>query len=304
MSEQADESFCAVAQLWMESKYASVKPYTAEKYRANLEKHLLPAFGNRKVSDISCDLVTDFLEDMMKGKGPGRKPVSENTAHAMLVQLHNILRFASEECGLNVQEISGASLKKRHTQPRILSREEERLLRERLAEGENLRNLGILLCLDAGLRVGELSALKWEDISLRDHTVYIHRSVIRVPVHTGDTRTKLQLTTPKGEQSVRRVPVPEADALRLEPFRGPDENFFLTGDAEKFADNRTLQYHLKKIMTTCGIENAGFNTLRDTFAVRYLEGGGSLLQLSRILGHINVAFTAGHYLPACEEQPS
>lgn len=84
-----------------------------------------------------------------------------------------------------------------------------------------------------------------------------------------------------------------------EQYRAESELFLLTGDAESFADPRTMQYHLKKVMKSCEIEKAGFSTLRDTFAVRYLENGGNLMQLSGILGHINVSFTAGRYLPAC-----
>lgn len=304
MIEMPDDSFRAVAELWMDSKYATVRPYTAAMYRSNLEKHLLPAFGDLRIQEISRDSVSRFLTDMVTGNESGKQPVSENTAHAMLTQLHNILDFAEEACGCSVQEISGITLKKKTSVPRVLTREEERRLRDRLTENLTLRNLGILLCLDAGLRVGELCALKWEDLSAQEHTIHIHRSVIRVPVHGGNSRTELQLTAPKGEQSVRTVPVPEDLQALLEQARAGDAVFLLTGDSASFADPRTMQYHLKRLMKACGIENAGFNTLRDTFAVRYLEDGGNLLQLSRILGHINVSFTAGHYLPACEPLPS
>ena len=341
MIEIQDDSFRTVSMLWLEKKEAAVKRSTAEGYRKNLRKHLLPAFGDLRVSEISPEKASAFLEMLTTKGSPGCPPVSANTAMANLSQLRSILDYAAREHGFAVQNLYGVRMKKQEKALRILTREEEQRLRRALAGDLNLRNLGILLCLDTGMRLGELCALKWEDVAGDGRSIFIHRTAARLcdrsegsdrlsgteseesaarlrkrgegserlsgtepeeaaarlPAQGAGAKTRLFITSPKGDQSIRTVPVPAEDAALLRQFRAADEVFLLTGEADRFADNRTIQYYLKRVQKGCGLEGISFNDLRDTFAVRCLESGGSILRLSEILGHINVAFTAGHYLP-------
>ena len=293
---EADDSFRTISALWLAEKEAAVKQSTVEGYRKNLRKHLLPAFGDLRVSEISPEKASAFLEMLTTEGSPGCPPVSVNTAMAILTQLRSILDYAAKEHACMVQSLYGVRMKKKEKALRILTSEEEQRLRRVLTGNLNLRNLGILLCLDTGMRQGELCALTWEDVSEDGRSILIRRTVTRLPARGTGAKTLLQITSPKGDQSIRTVPVPAEDAALLRQFRGADETFLLTGEADSFADNRTIQYYLKRVLKSIGMEEVGFNDLRDTFAVRYLEAGGSVLRLSEILGHINVAFTAGHYL--------
>ena len=69
--------------------------------------------------------------------------------------------------------------------------------------------LGILICLYMGLRLGEICALKWEDIDFQRKTIHINRTVQRIQVEQEDRKTILYEGPPKTLCSVREIPIPE-----------------------------------------------------------------------------------------------
>ena len=78
--------------------------------------------------------------------------------------LRSIFNYAADEKNLAVANITGISIKASHTNMRVLSVSEQEKLEIALREDLNPCNLGILLCLYTGIRIGELCALTWNDI--------------------------------------------------------------------------------------------------------------------------------------------
>ena len=75
-------------------------------------------------------------------------------------------------------------------------------------ENFNFRNLGILLCLSTGMRIGEVCALKWEDVDLAKRVVTISKTIERIYIIDGDRRhTELIISTPKTQNSHREIPL-------------------------------------------------------------------------------------------------
>lgn len=62
----------------------------------------------------------------------------------------------------------------------ILSKKEKDKLEKYCLEENNLKTLGILICLNTGIRIGELCALKWENINLEERKIYIKKTIERV----------------------------------------------------------------------------------------------------------------------------
>lgn len=60
------------------------------------------------------------------------------------------------------------------------------------------RNIGILISLYSGIRIGELCALKWEDIDFKKGIVDIHKTIQRIYIKDKDKNiSKVIITTPK-----------------------------------------------------------------------------------------------------------
>lgn len=81
---------------------------------------------------------------------------------------------------------------------RVLNKTEQTQLCEYILEKPEPCNIGILVCLFTGLRIGEICALRWEDISFSDQSIYIHHTLQRIQTHQDHgERQKLLRQRPK-----------------------------------------------------------------------------------------------------------
>ena len=112
----------------------------------------------------------------------------------------------------------------------------------------------------------------------------------------GEKKTKVVITTPKSECSIRTIPLPDSISQLLQKNRKGDETFFLTGMREKYVEPRTMENRFKKVLMKAGIDEANFHALRHTFATRCIELGFDIKSLSEILGHASVNITLNRYV--------
>ena len=172
--------------------------------------------------------------------------------------------------------------------------DQERLYRY-LVEHPSPRNLGILLSLFTGLRIGEVCALRWEDISLRERTLHVHKTMQRIQVD-GEKKTAIVVTAPKSICSNRLIPIPTSVMVVIEQFFPTRQGYVLTGSNVKSVEPRTMQNYFKRILKVNDIEPVNFHALRHTFATRCVEVGFDVKSLSEILGHANVNITMNRYV--------
>lgn len=181
---------------------------------------------------------------------------------------------------------------------RVLNRKEEEELIRFLMKGMDLCRFGVYMAMRTGVRIGELCALRWRDISFETDTIFIRHTVqrIRSGEEAAGAKTKLLLGPPKSDSSDRTIPLmPDLEALcRVFYPKNPD-HFVLTGTG-RCMDPRKLQRRLKKYTEECGLEGIHFHTLRHTFATRCVEAGFDVKTLSEILGHADIGITMNQYV--------
>lgn len=84
-----------------------------------------------------------------------------------------------------------------------------------IQEHFTFRNLGVLICLSSGMRIGEICALTWEDIDTDNGVISVNRTIQRIYViEEGTRKTELILDTPKTKNSIREIPM-NRDLIRL-----------------------------------------------------------------------------------------
>jgi integrase len=180
----------------------------------------------------------------------------------------------------------------------VLSRGEQKRLEENIYANPDLCNCGILLCLYTGLRIGELCALKWENISLPDKVIHVTKTMQRTQKLTDreKIRTEVIITEPKSACSNRKIPIPKNIVRVLTPLQASPDAFFLSGRSDRYVEPRTMQNRFRHVLSQSNIDVMNFHVLRHTFATRCVELGFDIKSLSEILGHANVNITLNRYV--------
>lgn len=267
---------------WLQKKKPVIKESTYIKYWKVLEKHIKPALGNCKPKSITEEAVNFFVGDL-------EARLSAKTIKDVLAVLRAVLKYSG--C---TRELAVPLPKEQSREARVLSQSEQSVLIQRLSGSQDRRDLGTLLVLLTGIRIGELCALRWEDVSMEDDTIHIRSTIQRLSDENGGTR--IIISTPKSDKSRRVIPMTQiasAVCRRMEPGEG----FLLTG-SERYLEPRAMQYHLQRITKECGLEGVHFHTLRHTFATRCMEVGFDIKSLSEILGHSTTGITLDRYIHA------
>lgn len=289
--------FSTVALDWFKSIKSQTKESTQNKYFNMLTHYILPSYGERTLDSITYDFIKSSCNRLLISGGKNGKGLSTKTVMDVLSIIRNILKFAIKK-GMYVP-CDGSSIQVKHTAVpmRVLSKtEQEQLCKYILAEPEPC-NIGILVCLFTGLRIGEICALRWEDISFADQIIYIHHTLQRIQNQANDERkTKIVITTPKSSCSIRTIPIPDELSIILATYQRKSVGYLLTNDDNKFMEPRTMQNRFKKVLKLSGIEAINFHALRHTFATRCIELDFDIKSLSEILGHSTVNITLNRYV--------
>lgn len=289
--------FRQVAEDWFVFLKPRLKESSIIKYRNILNLYLLPEYGERRMSEISRADVTAFGNELLTRGGARQKGLSPKTVTGIIALMKSIFEYAVSEMAFPAPDIRGVCVKQPQKPLRVLSRVEQQKLSSYLCRNLSPCNLGVLTCLYTGLRIGEICALKWEDILFDEQYLYVHKTMQRLQTLSEEgAKTEIRISAPKSECSVRRIPIPGKLFRLLVSCRQPDDAFFLTGYPERYIEPRTLENRFKLTLERCGISNAHFHTLRHTFATRCVELGFDVKSLSEILGHSTVNITMNRYV--------
>ena len=293
------ELFSAIAVEWLEHVQLQVKESTGNKYERILNKYILPVYGQKKPECITYELIESECNRLLQYGGKKENGLSPKTVSDILSVLRSILKFAEKKNYKIVCDGKSIQIKQHNPKMRVFSIMEEKRLHQYLCKNITPCNIGIILCLFTGLRVGEVCALKWEDISFIEQTLHVHHTLQRISNREqteSGKKTKVVLTSPKSECSIRVIPLADDVEQLLLNYRTSASGYVLTNDTFKFIEPRTMQNHFKKALRECNIEEANFHTTRHTFATRCIELGFDVKSLSEILGHATVNITMNRYV--------
>ncbi len=296
-SSKEETLLSAVAARWEQNIVQQVKESTFVKYHTIINNHILPVLGNTPVEAMTHEKIEYLVLQLMNNGGRYGAPLSPRTVSDILSVLRSILRFARRYGAVVPCDGSSVKVRQKPAEIRVLTCYEQEKLCQYIYENISLRNVGILLSLYTGLRVGEICALQWEDINLNERLLYVRHSMQRIQnLETTEKRTRIIVSTPKSISSSRAIPLPESLAHLIESLPSEKNGYFLTGQKNNFVEPRTMQYHFRRVLEHCGIENVNYHALRHTFATRCVELGFDVKSLSELLGHSTVTMTMERYV--------
>ena len=286
-----------IANFWREDKRQYVKQSTMAVYLLSLENHILPAFGS-KMGVTEEDVQAFALEKLNGG-------LSQKTVKDILIVLKMVLRFGEKQGWLSHTEWR---VKYPTSQPAIalpiLTKANQKKLMAYLKDNFSFLNLGILVCLSTGLRIGEVCALRWSDIDMVTGTLYVNRTIERIYiVDTEKPHTELVVNTPKTKNSLREIPLSKELVRVLRPLmKIVNVNYYILTNDMKPTEPRTYRNYFNRLLRQLDIPRLKFHGLRHSFATRCIESHCDYKTVSVLLGHADISTTLNLYVHPNEEQ--
>lgn len=280
---------------WLENKKKKVKKSTYLIYKYMVEKYINPELGDIRIKELEEYDFTDYIGNLSEKLAP-------KTIKDILTVLKSILYYIEGKYNIKIKVDEIVNPKQNKNPMKILSKDEQKKLEKICLEENNLKSLGIIICLNTGLRIGEICALKWENIDLDRKEIKVRKTLERM--YDYNEKTKIIIDTPKSESSVRDIPISNKIYELLINIKNKYTNdcYFLSGKKDKFVEPGNYRAYFKRILKKCKIKNNyKFHILRHTFATNCLEVGMDVKALSEILGHSSVEITLNKYIHSSTE---
>lgn len=283
--------------IWLnEYKKRNVRPSTHANIYNNIKTHIKPALGKVKLKDLRAEMVQKFINEC-SDKGLARDSVEH-----ILSCVYGALEQAMDNDLIPKNVAAKVILpKKEKKEMRVLTPEEQTRFIE-AAKNKRHGELFILL-LATGLRIGEATALTWDDINFEAGTLSVNKTITRSFDDTAPAgkRHPRIISDPKTKSSRRVIPLLPSVVQMLKDKKEYDEpnpkNLLYTSMDGDIVSHLTIRSRFHRILEEANIERKGLHlhSLRHSFATRGLEQGVELKVMQEFLGHASIKMTADIY---------
>lgn len=282
------KTFQDVSKIWCDAKRPIVKHSTMCAYLLTLQTHLLPWFGTMETI-AECD-VQQFVIDKC-ASGLARKTVRD-----MVAVLKSIVKYGNKHGIFHFEEweIEYPTDTENKLLP-TLSLNHQRILMNHLIEQPTQQNIGVLLALCTGMRIGEVCALQWEYVDFTQRIITVRHTVGRI--YNCELKTTERIhTSPKTKNSCREIPISKQLFQSLKTVRKQSQSPYVVGTSTQSKEPRSYRDYFSRLLKRLNIPHLVFHGLRHTFATRCIESQCDYKTVSVILGHSNVATTLNLYV--------
>lgn len=264
------------------------KPTTLRDAGSIIRNHLLPAFGDWRLEDVSAEAVEKWARDL----GRDDRPLSNRSKQKVIVIFHGLMERARRVWKLPSNPV--ADIDRPHTAPSaggidVFSPEEVLALVRHAADEQD----GTLFLTAAftGLRQGELVALRWRNVDFSGQHIRVTASY-----------TNGALTSPKSGK-VRAVPMAPAVAEALARLSHRehwtrDDDLVFPGAAGGYLDASALLRRYKRALAAAGLRPLRFHDLRHTFGTTMIRKA-DIVRVQEWMGHADIETTRKylHFAP-------
>lgn len=285
-----------------------LKPSSFERYEGLYRNYIdNSSIGNIKLVDLRTNHIQSYYNSLVaeEGKSPSTIKTINKCLKSCLNQALKEGFIMKNYCTLITLPKGSISDKSPIS---VLSLEEQQIF---MSECIN-RNNGMIyiIALGTGLRLGELLALKWTDINLKDNFISITKSIKSTYTIDSEGNRTFQIIEqePKTKNSIRNVPLNESIISLLQQHRKNqllsrdsnidiyfDNNLVFSTPTGNYLNESNVRKTFKRILKKCNLKEIRFHDLRHTFATRLFENGIAPKTVQTILGHSDISTTLNIY---------
>ena len=291
---------------WIDRKLETgeIKKPTYERYKIDFERYF-QVFGERKIKSVTEDEIEDFVLDCITQFHLTQKAYSN-----LRIIIYGIFKrarkkkyvqFGITEVISNMEmsrKIFKSSRKADYEE--VFDDEEFEKLEKGLIENLDLTNLGLLLMLFTGIRVGELAVLKWDDYD--GSSIKILRTETRFKDNTGKYAYEVK-ETPKTEAGIREVVIPPQCKWIIRKMRciNPFGVYMFEKNGKRlktYIFRKRLYYICDKI----GIPRRSPHKIRKTYASKLIDADVEEAIIRAQMGHTDIKTTKDYYYYSTQDQ--
>lgn len=215
-----ETKFNYVVDEWMRLKATELSPSSIVKYRGLISKYIKPYFNDIQCSAINNETINDFLLKLKMSEAD--VSLSNGTKRTIIMILNKTCAYGYAKNYIEQVVYVKPCLSKKKPVVETFSTTEQKRIEKYIFSEHNLYSLAILLALYSGMRIGEICALKWEDIDISQGAIYVKKTVYRLRedmVLDADNKTVLIINEPKSACSYRVIPIPKAIIQYIQTFK-------------------------------------------------------------------------------------
>lgn len=251
-------------------------------------------FKDSSIGDtILRDIKTIHLQEFINEK----TDLSKSTMLKIKQLLNSAFISAINNNMIRINPVSGLKLpnsKNEIKEIEILTREEQNKYVNAL---RGIYRLILLTALYTGMRMGELLALKWENVDLDGYEINVVETSKRVKKYNneGEGINTVITKKPKTSSGERIIPLPMFIVEMLVELKKDKGYVFITSDGTRMSDSNLRRANFENCKRA-GIRNISLHALRHTYATRLIENGVDIKTVSELLGHSSVEITLNTYV--------
>jgi len=294
VKEHTNVKFTGNLQAWLsfwldDLEKPNIKLSTYSSYRSKIENHILPILGNKMLNKLNSNDIQSWLDELIiKGLRP-------NSVRAIYRILNAALQKAVYKHCLFINSCANVMLPTiKSVQINALTISEQKRL-----EKEACRSKGgeaIILALYTGMRIGEISALKWDNIDFENNIIRVQETLQRITAYENDAiKTKIIIDVPKSNMSFRIIPFGCYLKKYLLKLKTRTNNDYVISYKGRYVEPRTISYRFRQMTKKADLVDITFHGLRHTYATRCMECGIDIVSLSQLLGHASTKMTLDTY---------
>lgn len=300
--QEENPTIAEVFREWLEKKiaYKEIQKGSADRYETDFERFFInTGFADKRIKRVEEDELEEFIRMQIAEKNLTMKAYS-----GLRILIRGIWKYAKKRkwTTISVSEFFGDLDISRNTFRKVIIEKEDQVFSEDevpaiaqyIRENITIWNLGVLLVLQTGVRVGELSALKHED--WQSNILKIRRTEIRYKDENGKNTVGIKEFA-KTDAGVRDIILSESgmETLRLIVKLNPNGEYLFENEQGKRIRGNTFNKRLDGILKQLGFHHRSIHKGRKTYGTTLIDSGCEDSLVMNQLGHTSIETSRKYY---------
>lgn len=247
------------------------------------KKGLIKIFGDADIDVFTQEYLQNYINECQK-QGTPKKTICGRLS----------LLFLALKPYKTYQHFRFIAVEQDRKEKKVYSESDIKKIANYIIEHPRRLYTPILIAIYTGMRVSEITGLKWEDIDFENRTINVRRNATKLAGHA-------IVSTPKTKNGVRSIYLTDVLYEYLENQK-KDGNFYVCTGSEEVQGITGVQRSNQLLCKKLGIECCGMHAYRHAFASKLLKESTDFKTISEVMGHSNIGITQNIYNHTTQER--